>query len=108
MLKESLTNNNLKLKKTASEWTLQYVVNGPRGDNYIYICELAKIALITKVTNAWLERGARDVKRVKSRTRSTMKNGLLNFLLHISINGQSAKCKEDEKLLERVCHAYCK
>ena len=108
MLKESLPNNNLKLKKTASEWTLPYVVKGPRGDNYIYICELAKIALITQVTNAWPERGASDVKRVKSRTSSTMKNGLLNSLLHISINGPFAKCKEDEKLLERVCHAYCK
>ena len=52
LLKENLTNNNLKLKETASEWTLQYIVKGFREDNYIYICELAKIALITPVTNA--------------------------------------------------------
>ena len=34
-LKENLTNNNLKLKETASEWALQYVVKGFTADNYI-------------------------------------------------------------------------
>ena len=67
LLKENLTDNNLKLKKTASEWALQYIVKGFREDNYIYICELTKVALITPVTNGWPERGASAVKRVKSR-----------------------------------------
>ena len=35
-----------------------------------------------------------------------MKNELLNSLLHISINGPSAKSKEAHQLLERVCNAY--
>ena len=106
LLKENLTDNNLKLKKTASEWVLQFIVKGFREDNYIYICELAKIALITPVTDAWPERGASAVKRVKSRIRSTMKNGFLNFLLHISINGPSANGKQADQLLERVCNVY--
>ena len=106
LLKENLTNNNLKLKQTASEWTLQYIVKGFRGDNYIYICELAKIALITPATNASPERGASAVKGVKSQMRSTMKNDLLNSLLHISINGPPANSKEADQLLERVCNAY--
>ena len=72
----------------------------------IHICELAKIALITPVTNAWPERGAIAAKRVKSRMRSTMKNDLQNSLLHISINGPSVNSKEADQLLERVCHAY--
>ena len=82
LLKENLTNNNLKLKETASEWALQYIVKGFREDNYIYICELAKIALVTPVTKAWPERGASAVKRVKSRMRSTMKNDLLHISLY--------------------------
>ena len=45
---------------------LQYIVKRFREDNYIYICELAKIFLIRPVTNAWPERGASAVKRVKS------------------------------------------
>ena len=106
MLKENLTDNNLKLKKTASEWALQYIVKGFREDKYIYICELAKIALFTPVTNTWPERGASAVKRAKSRMRSTMKNDLLNSLLHISINSPSANSIEADQLLERVCNAY--
>ena len=79
---------------------------GFREDNYIYICELAKIALITPVTNTWPERGAIAVKRVKRRMRSTMKNDLLNSLLHISINDPSENSTETDQLLERVCNAY--
>ena len=79
---------------------------GFREDNYIYICELAKIALITPGINTWPERGAIAVKRVKRRMRSTMKNDLLNSLLHISINDPSENSKETDQLLERVCNAY--
>ena len=38
--------------------------------------------------------------------RSTMKNDLFKLLLHISINGPSAKSKEADQLLERVCNGY--
>ena len=38
--------------------------------------------------------------------RSTMKNDLLNSLLHISINGPPANSKEADQLLERVCNVY--
>ena len=37
---------------------------------------------------------------------STMKNDLLNSLLHVSINGPSANSKEADQLLQRVCNAY--
>ena len=84
--KGSYTNNNLKLKETASEWALK----GFRENNYIYICELVKIALITPVIHAWLERIASAVKRVKSCMQFTMENDLLNSLLHILINVPSA------------------
>ena len=105
LLKENLTNNNLKLKEIASEWALQCIVKGFREGNFFYICELAKIALITPATNAWPERGANAVKRVTSRMRNTMKNDLLNSLLHISINGPPTNSKEADQLLERVCNA---
>ena len=78
LLKENLTNNNLKLEESTSEWAFQYIVKGFREHNYIYICELAKVALIAPARNTWSERGASPVKRVKSRMRYTMKTGLLN------------------------------
>ena len=108
LLKENLANNNLKLKEITSTWALQYIVKGFREDNYIYICELAKIFLITPVTNAWPERSASALKRVKIRIRSTMKNVLLNSLLHMSFNGPPANSKEADQLLERVCNVYAK
>ena len=105
MLNEDLANNILNLKQTASQWALQYIVKGFREDNYIYISELAKIALITRVTNAWPARGTSAVERVKSRMWSAMKVDLLNSLLHISINGPPANGEPDQ-LLERLCNAY--
>ena len=38
LLKENVTNNKLKLKETASEWALRYVVKGFReGNLYSYL-----------------------------------------------------------------------
>ena len=37
LLKENLTNNNLKLKDTASEWGLQHMVKGFREELYLYL-----------------------------------------------------------------------
>ena len=82
LLKEDLTDNNLKFKKNASEWALQYIVKGFREDNYIFVYELAKIALITPVANAWPERAASPVKKIKRRMRITMKDNLINSLQH--------------------------
>ena len=50
LLKENLTDNKLKLKETASEWALQYIVKDLERIT-IFMCELPKIALITPVTN---------------------------------------------------------
>ena len=106
MLKKNLISNTLKLKETASELPLQYIIKWFREDNSIYICESAKIALITPVTNAWLERSASAAKRIKSRMRSAVKNDLLNSLLHRTINPPFANIKEADQFLERVCVAY--
>ena len=48
---------------------------------------IAEISLSLPMSNAWPERGASAVKRVKSRLRSSMTNQMLEALLHISING---------------------
>ena len=63
-------------------------------DQFKEIAFLAQVSLVERVTNDWSERGASQVKRVKSRTRSTMKNELLNALLNISINGPAYNSKE--------------
>ena len=58
------------------------------------------------VTNAWPERGASAVKRVKTRFRSQMKDDPLNSLLMITINGPAFKTVEYEILMEQVTNIY--
>ena len=106
LLKENVTNNNLKLKEAASEWALRYIVKGFREDN-LFIFIFVRVSKDSfNQTSYKPERGASAVKRIKSRMRSKIKNDFLNFLLHISINGPPANSKEADQLLERVCNVY--
>ena len=59
---------------------------------------MSLVYLTLPVTNAWPEHGAITVKQVKSCTRSTMKNDLLNALLNILINGPAYNSKEAKQL----------
>ena len=106
-LKRQLMANKLKLNKTSTEWTLGHILNNYKEDeDYQKVVELAKIAEIFPVTNAWPERGASAVKRIKNRQRSTMKGDLLNALLHISLNGPKLGSPEANELLDRVTTIY--
>ena len=49
--------------------------------------ELAEVCLSLPVSNAWPERGASAIKRLKTRLRSSLKNDMLDALLQVSING---------------------
>ena len=90
-LKNHLQLNKIKFKMTSTEWTLEHILNSFKGEvSFPKVLEFAKLAIIVPVTNAWRERGASAVKRIKSRQQSTMKNELLNALLHISMNGPPA------------------
>ena len=106
-LKKQLQANKLNFKRTSTEWTLEHILNRYKGESeFLKVIELAKIAIIVPVTNAWPERGASAVKRIKTRQRSTMKNDLLNALLHISLNGPAVNSPESAHLLERVTNIY--
>jgi len=58
---------------------------------YRHLCpcllELAEVCLSLPVSNAWPERGASAIKRLKTRLRSSLKNDMLDALLQVSING---------------------
>lgn len=56
------------------------------GHFYPKLVWIAEIILSLPMSNAWPERGASAVKRVKSRLRSSMTNQMFEALLHISIN----------------------
>ena len=105
-LKYQLTENKLKFHKTSTEWALQHIVNGYNQSESPLIVLLAKTAIIIPVTNAWPERGASAVKRIETRTRSVMRNDMLNALMHISLNGPPLHSKEADNLLIKVAEKY--
>ena len=93
--KKSVDDNKMKLKSTPTEWALHRIVRTfSSNEDLTMIYEIAKVALVTPVTNAWPERGASAVKRVKTRFRSQMKDDLLNSLLIITINAPAFKTAE--------------
>lgn len=59
---------------------------------------LAELCLSLPVSNAWPERGASAVKRIKTRMRSRLKNDMLGALLHITLNGPAVK--ESDQLIQ--------
>ncbi|XP_062583557.1 zinc finger protein 862-like isoform X2 [Saccostrea cucullata] len=59
---------------------------------------LAEVCQSIPVSNAWPERGASVVKRLKTRFRSSLKEDMLMCLMHISINGP---CFEKQNLIEK-------
>ena len=100
--KRNIESSKLKMKQTATEWSLRYIVNNYQGQEFSLIIKYAKIAITVPVTNAWPERRANAVKRIKSRLRSTMKMDLLNAVLMISMNGPTNYSKEALLIIKKL------
>lgn len=82
---------------TPKEWCLRRLLSMRTdfGHFYLKLIWIAEIILSLPVSNAWPERGASAVKRIKSRLRSSMSNQMLEALLQISINGPAVSKAED-------------
>ena len=61
---------------------------------------------MTPVSNAWPERGASAIKRIKNRLRSSMSDDMLCCLLMISMNGPKPGTDEADRLLTRIVKSY--
>ena len=62
--------------------------------------------LSTPVSNAWPERGASCVKRVKTRFRTTLKIDMLQSVLQVSINGPVTGTDNSKGLTKRSVKAW--
>ena len=103
--KDNIKSNKPRLKCTATEWDLRTIVRDfGETSKYPLIAEIARVALITPVNNAWPERGASAVKRMKSCLRSTMGNDVLRSLL--TLNGPDLVTPELAKLIGKTVRRY--
>ena len=88
-------------KITTTTWTLQHLLQQP-SYRFLYpmLTQLAECCLSLPVSNAWPERGASALKRIKTRLRSRLSNSMLQSLMQMSINGPPINSKETEHIIE--------
>jgi len=87
---------------------LQQVVKIKSEYGYFYtlIAKLAEVTLSAPITNAWPERGASEIKRIKTQLRNRPKNDMLNLLLHVSINGPAVSMPAAKEELQTTEASY--
>ena len=64
--------------------------------------QLAEVILSAPITDAWSERGASAIKRIKTRLRNRPKNDLLNSSFHISVNGPETGANETKGIIRKA------
>ena len=81
---------------TPTEWLLTKLcgISSFRA-MFLNLMKLATVAQTLPVTNAWPERGASALKRIKTRLRNSLKDDMLESLLQIAINGPSVSQAKD-------------
>ena len=94
---------------TPSEWVLHRLFSMKTEYSHFYpqLMQIAAISYCMPISNAWPERGVSTMKRVKTRLRSTMKNDLLEALMHISINGPMCTSVEARHIIEKSVSQWC-
>lgn len=95
-------------KGTPTEWSLKRVMamKSTFGQVYPKSVQVAEAALAVPVSNAWPERGASQLKLIKTRIRSQIKNDLLASLLHISINGPVPHTSACDSLISKAVEMW--
>ena len=103
--KEHIPKDTVEGKKgTPTEWSLKRVMamKSTFGQFYPRSVQVAEAALAIPVSNAWPERSASQLKLIKSRIRSQIKNDLLASLLHITINGPVPDTEACDSLVSKA------
>ena len=65
------------MKFSPTDWALKYLMRNSNDSEYNLVIKIVRIAMVTPVSNAWPERGASAIKRIKSRMHSTMNVDML-------------------------------
>ena len=90
------------LQNTPLEWTLQRLLRMKTEFGYFFpkLVDFAEISMSAPVTNAWPERGASALKRLKTRFRSRLNSDLLNALMQITLNGPPVQSPKAEEVIQ--------
>ena len=74
-------------KISTTTWTLQHLLQQP-SYRFFYpmLTQLVECCLSLPVSNAWPERGASALKRIKTRLRSRLSNSMFQSLMQMSTN----------------------
>ena len=56
-------------------------------ESFSLLMDVAEAVMVTNMVNSWPKKGANCMKRVKTKTRSSLGQLMLNALMHISIIG---------------------
>lgn len=64
------------------------------------LVDFAEISMSAPVTNAWPERVASALKRLKTRFRSRLNSDLLNALMQIALNGPPVQSPKAEEVIQ--------
>ena len=59
------------------------------------------------MSNAWPERGASTLKRLKTRLRNSLKNDMLDSLMHVAISGPDISSGDCGSLIQDVVKKWC-
>ena len=88
--------------QTPTDWVLHHMLSNQSTYSHFVpelLC-LAEVCMSLPVSNAWPEREASAVKRLKTRLRSSLKGDMLESLMHITINGPEVQ--ECESLVKNA------
>ena len=87
-------------EETPTEACLKHLAK--LGDMLMFplLSSVAEAILSLNLSNAWPERGASCVKRLKTRLRSRLSSRMLETLLHIVVNGPKPGTTECEKIIK--------
>ena len=94
--------------KSPTEWTLEKMLSMRTTFQHFVpgLLYLAELCTSLPVSNAWPERGASAVKRLKTQMRSRLKNDMLSTLIHITLNGPEVK--ESDQLIKATVKEWMK
>ena len=96
-----------KAATTSTTWTLHRITRQPSFCHFFpLLFSLAECCLSILVSNAWPERGASALKRVKPRLRNRLKNDMLQALLQVSINGPAVESDACANIIQSAVDAW--